>query len=123
MASANRKVKAAALKPRKTPAAKKAATGVEWKNKTIAEVEVSEGHHWVAQLSACNDGRKLRSVKQVITKRDGTQHFINGFMTKNEPDGKELKIIIGLLLKVMPKTANLGSVLKAVKAAIAEREA
>ena len=67
-------------------------------------------------------GALAMSNKQVIVKRDGTEHHINGFMTKNEPDGKELKTIIGLLLKVMPKTADLGSVLKAVKAAIAERQ-
>lgn len=100
-----------------------AKTGVTWKNKTIDEFTVSEGHHWIAQLSQSSDGRQYRSIKQVITKRDGTQHFINGMSFKNEPTGAEIKGMIGLLLAVMPKTAKLGSVLKAVKAAQAEREA
>ena len=125
MATAAKK-KASALKTKKAPDLSKVkhirATGnPEWKNKTIAEAKVSDGHFWRAQLSACSDGRRLRSVKQVIVKKDGTEHHINGFMTKNEPDGKELKVIIGLLLKVMPKTADLTSVLKDVKAAIKER--
>lgn len=116
--------KATALK--KAPDLKKTketkATGsVEWKNKTLTKIEVSPGYNWVAQLSVCSDGRKFRSVKQVIAKRDGAEHYINGFNFKNEPDGKEIKTLISLMLTVMPRTADLSDVLTAVKKAIKDR--
>jgi len=115
------KTKAEDLK-KKGPKITKAKGPVTWKNKTISEFQVTDGHHWIAQLSVSSDGRKYRSIKQVITKRDGTQHFINGMSFKNEPTGEEIKGMIGLLLTVIPKTADLGSVIKAVKKAQAERE-
>src|SRR5205085_1617793 len=53
--------KAEALK--KVPV-RKAKTGVTWKNKTIDEFKVSEGHHWIAQLSKNSNGDYFRSIRQ-----------------------------------------------------------
>jgi len=92
----------------------KAKTGVTWENKRVAAFQVTDGHEWEAQLSKCSDGRKFRSIKQVIRKRDGTVHYINGMSFKNEPTGNEIKGMIRLLLKVMPKTAVLTGLAKEV---------
>lgn len=120
------KSKTAVKKPApKMPPVKKTKTGVTWQNKTIDKFDASssEGHVWVAQLSKCSDGRTFRSVKQLITKRDGTEVHINGFVFKNEPTGSEIIGMMKLMLKVLPKGAKLLGLKRAVQAAIDERAA
>lgn len=90
-------------KPKAGPKVTVAKGPVTWKNKTVAEFEDGENVKWVAQLSLSSDGRKYRSIKQVITKRDGTQHFINGMAFKNESSGRQIKGIIRLLKTLLPK--------------------
>jgi hypothetical protein len=102
--------KASALKKKKGPDMSKVkvtkATGsVTWKNKTIDEFETGPNRKWVSQLSLSSDGRKFRSIKQVITKRDGTEHFINGMVMPNEKAAAEIKGMIKLLRGLLPKEA------------------
>jgi hypothetical protein len=86
---------------------RKSKTEITWKNKTIAEFEAGPNVLWVAQLTVSSDGRKFRSIKQVIVKRNGQRHHINGFVFKNETSGQEIKGMIKLLKAILPKeTAN-----------------
>lgn len=77
-----------------------------WKNKTVDSFEAAPNRKWVSQLTVAPDGRKFRSIKQLITKRDGTEHHINGMSFPNENAAKEIKGMIRLLKGLLPKEAT-----------------
>lgn len=97
-------IKAKAKTTPKMPTAKKAKTGVQWKNKTVAEWKAGPNLVWRAQLSICSDGRKFRSLKQVIIKKDGTENFLPGGMTFTREAGTTpIKKVIKLLQALLPQ--------------------
>jgi len=88
----------------KMPMVKKAKTGVSWKNRTVKEWQAGPNLWWRAQLSVCSDGRKFRSIKLVIIKKDGTEQFLPGGMTFTKEGGTTpIKKVIGLLRAFLPE--------------------
>jgi hypothetical protein len=96
-------LKKAAVPP-KMPKVKKAKGPVTWKNKTVARWKASPNLEWRAQLSICSDGRKFRSIKQVIIKKDGTENHLPGGMTFTKESGTTpIKKVIKLLQALLPE--------------------